>query len=67
MSLSQARATAIKAALTSAAGAQIELAAEGEGSREPVVVSDNERDKQRNRRVEIKVTLIAGGAGNQGR
>jgi OOP family OmpA-OmpF porin len=67
MSLSQARAAAIKAALTSAAGAQIELATEGEGSREPVVVSDNERDKQRNRRVEIKVTLIAGGAGNEGR
>jgi len=43
------------------------LVAEGEGSREPVVVSDNERDKQRNRRVEIKVTRIAGGAGNEGR
>jgi len=66
LSLSQARADAIKTALTPAAGAGVELAALGEGSRQPVVVSDNERDKQRNRRVAITVTLIAG-TGNQGR
>lgn len=67
MSLSQARAATIKAALATAAGVGVELATIGEGSREPVVVSDNERDKQRNRRVAIKVIVVAGSAGNEGR
>jgi outer membrane protein OmpA-like peptidoglycan-associated protein len=42
------------------------LTARGAGSREPVVVSDNERDKQRNRRVAITVTLVTG-AGSENR
>jgi OOP family OmpA-OmpF porin len=59
VSLSQARAEAVQSVLTSAAGPGLDLAARGEGSRQPVVVSDNERDKQRNRRVEIAVTSAA--------
>ena len=61
LSLSQARADTVRAAIAPDTAAVLEIVAHGEGSRQPAVVSENEVDKQRNRRVQIKVTPRNGG------
>ena len=59
--LSQARADTVRAVIAPETTAVMEIVAHGEGSRQPAVVSENEVDKQRNRRVQIKVTRRGGG------
>jgi OOP family OmpA-OmpF porin len=58
LSLSRQRASFVHAALQQAAGPHLELIDAGVGSGEPVVQSDLEADKQRNRRVTVRVTPI---------
>lgn len=53
--LSRARAALVRAALEPAAGGSLELSADGVGSGDPVVRSNREADKQRNRRVTVRV------------
>jgi outer membrane protein OmpA-like peptidoglycan-associated protein len=53
--LSQARADVVRAAIDPDT-AHLQIVSHGESSRRPVVVGDNELDKQRNRRVTITVT-----------
>jgi len=57
--LSRARAEMVKAALGRQPSGRLNIVVEGLGSREPVVLSQNEGDKQRNRRVTIRVTRPA--------
>jgi OOP family OmpA-OmpF porin len=56
--LSRARAAFVRDALQTTAGTQLEIAAEGVGSDDPAVQSDAEADKQRNRRVTVRVTPL---------
>jgi OOP family OmpA-OmpF porin len=57
--LSRARAAFIKAALQPVAGEWLDIVAIGVGSDDPIVQSDRESDKQRNRRVTVRVTPVA--------
>jgi len=61
--LSLARAGVVRAAIAPDETAHLDIVARGEGSRQPVVVSENEGDKQRNRRVQITVTRAARAGG----
>jgi outer membrane protein OmpA-like peptidoglycan-associated protein len=56
--LSRQRAAFVHAALQTAAGRHLELVDAAVGSGEPAVASGAEADKQRNRRVTVRVTLI---------
>lgn len=56
--LSRSRAELVRATLAPAGGSAIELAVDGVGSAQPVVESSVEADKQRNRRVAIRVTKL---------
>jgi OOP family OmpA-OmpF porin len=56
--LSRQRAAFVHAALQQAAGRHLELLDVGVGSDEPAVRSDAEADKQRNRRVTVRVTPV---------
>jgi outer membrane protein OmpA-like peptidoglycan-associated protein len=56
--LSRARALAVHAALAQVVSQRIELVVIGAGSRQPAVLSQNEQDKQRNRRVTIQVERL---------
>ncbi|MEO6349499.1 MAG: OmpA family protein [Candidatus Limnocylindrales bacterium] len=58
--LSRARAAVIQAAISREAIERLEIVVEGLGSREPLVLSQNEMDKQQNRRVTIRVTRLGG-------
>ena len=58
--LSRARALAVHAALAQVVSQRIELVVIGSGSRQPAVLSQNEQDKQRNRRVTIQVERLGG-------
>lgn len=53
--LSRARAEVVQAAIGRDASSRLEIVVEGVGSRVPVVLSQNEEDKQQNRRVTIRV------------
>ena len=55
MALSQRRAVAAKNYLASQGVAPSRMRAEGRGSAEPVAPSDNEVDRERNRRVEVAI------------
>ena len=57
--LSRARASVVRAALQSAAGPGLEIVDAGVGSDDPAVRSDREADKQRNRRVTVRITPLA--------
>lgn len=67
LGLSRARAVAIRDAMQPALGDHLEIVDEGVGSGDPAVMSDREADKQRNRRVTIRVTPIASVAGEGAR
>ncbi len=54
--LSRARAERVGAALAAAHGDRVEIVSRGVGSRDPVIESPRETDKQRNRRVSVRVT-----------
>jgi OOP family OmpA-OmpF porin len=56
--LSRARAATIRAAVQQAAGDRLEIVDSGVGSEDPAVRSDREPDKQRNRRVTVRVTPL---------
>jgi len=56
--LSRARAALVHAALQRVAGDRFEILELGVGSNDPVVQSDSETDKQRNRRVTVRVTQV---------
>jgi outer membrane protein OmpA-like peptidoglycan-associated protein len=58
--LSRARAEIVHAAIGRDASARLDLVIEGLGSRVPVILSQNESDKQQNRRVTIRVIRPAG-------
>jgi OOP family OmpA-OmpF porin len=58
--LSRARAAHVLAATDPAALRQLDVVAAGAGSDKPAVVGENEADKQRNRRVTIRVTRLPG-------
>jgi outer membrane protein OmpA-like peptidoglycan-associated protein len=62
--LSRSRAELVSAALASVHGDRIEIVARGAGSRDPVVESPREADKQRNRRVSVRVAPAAADSGN---
>jgi outer membrane protein OmpA-like peptidoglycan-associated protein len=53
--LSRTRAEVVQAAIRRDASSRLEIVVEGVGSRVPVVLSQNEEDKQQNRRVTIRV------------
>lgn len=57
--LSRARADFVKAALREVAGDRLEILEAGVGSNNPLVRSDREEDKQRNRCVTVRVTPVA--------
>lgn len=57
--LSRARAEVVQAAIGRNASSRLEVVVEGVGSSVPVVLSQNEEDKQQNRRVTIRVTRLA--------
>jgi len=56
--LSRARAATVRAAVQAIGSERLELVDAGVGSEDPVVRSDREADKQRNRRVTVRVTPI---------
>jgi outer membrane protein OmpA-like peptidoglycan-associated protein len=55
MGLSERRATAVKNYLASQGVSPARMRSEGRGSTEPVAASDNEVDRQQNRRVEVAI------------
>ena len=57
--LSRARAALIRSALLPVAGDRLEIVDAGVGSDDPAVRSDREADKQRNRRVTVRVTPVS--------
>lgn len=59
LSLSRARAQAIVAAMGLEPSRRLDMAIAGMGSTQPVAVSENERDKQQNRRVIMRVVRPA--------
>jgi OOP family OmpA-OmpF porin len=61
--LSQARAALVRSALEAVAGDRLDILDAGVGSEDPLVRSDREEDKQRNRRVTVRVTATADSAG----
>jgi outer membrane protein OmpA-like peptidoglycan-associated protein len=60
LALSQERAQAVVAAVPRAEFAALEFAAEGMGSSQPLTTGTTEADKQRNRRVAVRVEPVAG-------
>jgi OOP family OmpA-OmpF porin len=62
--LSRARAALVKSALQGVAGDRLQIADAGVGSEDPLVRSDREADKQRNRRVTVRVTTTDTPPGN---
>ena len=56
--LSRARAEAVIAEIDPSTVPSLDLVASGAGSTAPVVAGQNEQDNQRNRRIQIRVTLI---------
>lgn len=58
--LSRARAEVVRAAVGREASGRLEIVVDGLGSRQPVVLSQNEVDKQQNRRVTIRVIRLTG-------
>lgn len=55
--LSRARAERVREVLAARAGRHVTWAVEGAGSSQPVVTSQSEAEKQRNRRVSLRVTV----------
>ena len=60
--LSRARAALVRSALLPVAGDRLEIVDAGVGSDDPAVRSDLEADKQRNRRVTVRVTPVSASA-----
>ena len=58
--LSRARAATVRAAVQAVASERLEIVDAGVGSDDPAVRSDREADKQRNRRVTVRVTPLGG-------
>jgi outer membrane protein OmpA-like peptidoglycan-associated protein len=58
--LSRTRAAVVQAAISSGLSSRLEVVVAGVGSGTPVVASEDEQDKQKNRRVVIRVTRQAG-------
>jgi outer membrane protein OmpA-like peptidoglycan-associated protein len=58
--LSRARAATVRAAAQAVASERLEIVDVGVGSDDPAVRSDREADKQRNRRVTVRVTPLGG-------
>lgn len=57
--LSRARAAVVRLAIERVVSDRLRLVDEGVGSDDPAVQSDNEQDKQRNRRVTVRVTALS--------
>jgi OOP family OmpA-OmpF porin len=55
--LSEARAEYVRDVIAQGVSSRLEVSVSGAGSREPVVVSGSETEKQRNRRVVLRVTV----------